>query len=81
MEKRKILDEQEQIGFNTILSEVTSPKAAPVPDLSGSFIQREFLRDENGNEKSAEAVIRRTHSQHMDLDQQASQMGEKNPIL
>ena len=37
-------------------------------DMSGSFIRRESLRDENGNERSAEDVIRRTQAEQMDVD-------------
>ena len=63
---------------------LASPKALvrrSTIDVSGSFIRRESLKDENGNERSAEDVIRSTQAEQMDLDFQASKMGEKNPIL
>ena len=55
------------------MSEIASDNGAYTPalrhsmDMSGSFVQREVLSDENGVARTADE-IRRTQSQHMDLE-------------
>ena len=69
--------------FSVSISELSANVPSPMRhsiDMAGSFVHRESLTDEHGNQRSAEA-IRRTQSQHMDIEYEASQMGEKNPIL
>lgn len=80
-------DLQKELNIAASISDFTSDNMAGLTgrpshtiEMAGSFVQRETLLNQDGEARTAED-IRRTQSLHMELEREASNMGDKNPIL